>query len=207
MQKGRGFTLIEMMITIAIIGGMAALAMPYLNNRNSKTKSFLRKLTVMSRELHTRAKLQGAVYRIVFDLKSADEQAAGKAVQLYWVERANGHAVMKTNEEAAEKKRLAEDREEDRQDPRGFALDPHFVKEPTELPGAIHVDRVELTRLSDPVTEGRVYIHYMPEGLVDEAAIHFKGDKSQAWTISVHPLTGKAELLQKHLSLKEIRSQ
>lgn len=207
MVKGRGFTLLEIMITLAIIGGLAALAMPYLNNRNNKTKAFLRKLTVMSREMHVRAKLQGAVYRLVFDLKSRDEQASGKFTQTYWVERANGHAVMKTNEEESEKKRLAEDHEEDRQDPRGFALDPHFVKEPTEIPGGIHVDRIELTRVAEPLTEGRVFIHYLPEGLVDEAAIHFKGEKEQAWTISIHPLTGKAELLVKKTTLKEIRSQ
>jgi len=206
LRKPGGFTLIEMMIVLAIIGGMAALAMPYINSRNSKTRTFLRKMTVLSRELHTRAKLQGAVYRLVLDLKKPGDPLKPEKQQ-YWVEKAAGHVVMKANEEEAEIKRLAEDREEDRQDPRGFAPDPSLVKEPTDLPSGMHIDRVELTRVKDPIVEGKVYVHYLPQGLTDEAAIHLKGDKTQVWTISIHPLTGKAELISKQLTLKEIRSQ
>lgn len=206
MHKRAGFTLIEMMIVLAIVGGIAALAMPYVNSRNNSTRAFLRQITVMSRDLHTKAKLQGAVLRLVFDLKKI-EDPSHPPVQQYWVERANGHAVMKANEEESEKKRLEADREEDRKDPRGFALDPSFVKEPSPIPEGMRLDRVELTRVEDPVTEGKVYIHYLPEGLVDEAAIHLKGGKDQQWTISIHPLTGKAELVSKHMTLKEIRSQ
>ena len=195
-----------MMIVLAIVGGMAALAMPYINSRNGQTRSFLRKITVLSRELHTRAKLQGSVYRMVLDLKKVEDPNK-PPVQQYWVEKAAGHVVMKPDEEEAEIKRAKEDREEDRKDPRGFAPDPSLVKQPTDLPPGMHIDRVELTRVKDPITEGRVYIHYLPEGLTDEAAIHFKGDKTQKWTITIHPLTGKAELISKQMTLKEIRSQ
>ena len=195
------------MIVLAIIGGMAALAMPYLNNRNAQTRGFLRKMTVLSRKLHTSAKLQGTVFRLVLDLKKAGGDPTKLEKQQYWVEKAAGHVVMKANEEESELKRLQEDREEDRKDPRGFAPDPAMVKEPTDLPGGMRIDRVELTRVKDPITEGKVYIHYLPEGLTDEAAIHLKGEKTQRWTISIHPLTGKAELLAKPLTLKEIRSQ
>ena len=206
MAKQPGFTLIEMMIVLAIIGGMAALAMPYINSRNSQTRTFLRKITVLSRELHTRAKLQGAVYRLVLDLKKV-EDVTKPVTQQYWVEKAQGHVVMKADEEEAEIKRAKEDREEDRKDPRGFAPDPSLVKQATDLPPGMRIDRVELTRVKDPITEGKVYIHYLPEGLTDEAAIHLKGEKTQAWTVSIHPLTGKAELVSKQLTLKEIRSQ
>src|SRR5262245_35818370 len=67
-SKASGFTLIELMVVVAIIAGVAVLAMPYMNNRSPGTKRFLREFTVLSRELHTRAKLNGVIYRLVIDM-------------------------------------------------------------------------------------------------------------------------------------------
>lgn len=203
-MKKSGFTLIEMMIVLAIIGAVVVMAMPYMSNRNSKTKAFLRQMTVLSRELHTRAKLQGAVYRLVIDLK--DEKGTGKAEpQTFWVERANGKTVLKPDEEEAARKRANEVGEENRKDPRGFQMDTALMKEAKEIPSGLRFEKVELTRLEKPVTSGKAFIHYMPEGLVDEANIHIKGEKSQAWTISIHPLTGKAELISKSVTLMDMK--
>jgi len=208
-MKSKGFTLLEVMIVLAILGGVIVLAMPYASNRNSQTRTFLRQLTVLSRELHTRAKLQGAVYRLVIDMKAASSRNEKDApAQQYWVEKSNGRAVIKPNEEGeAMEKARRNDKKEENADPRGFAMDTSLVKAPKELPSPLRFDRVELTRLKDAVTEGKAYIHYLPEGLVDEAAIHIRGDKNQIWTISIHPLTGRAELISKSVSLQEMRSQ
>ncbi len=69
------------------------------------------------------------------------------------------------------------------------------------------IDKVELTRVKGPVVRGKAFIHYLPQGLVDEAAVHIKGEKGQAWTISIHPLTGRAEVIAKPVSLEDLRSQ
>ncbi|NJM10261.1 MAG: type II secretion system protein, partial [Bdellovibrionaceae bacterium] len=81
-----------------------------------------------------------------------------------------------------------------------------MTKKLPELPAGIRFEKVELSRLKSPVTEGRAFIHYLPQGLVDEAAIHIKGSGAQAWTIAIHPLTGKAELISKPVALKELKS-
>lgn len=86
-------------------------------------------------------------------------------------------------------------------------MDGSYTKKIPELPGGIRFEKVELTRLKNPVTVGRAFIHYLPQGLVDEAAIHIKGGETQAWTIAIHPLTGKAEVISKTVDLKEIKSQ
>ena len=75
LSSKNGFTLIELMVVLAIVGGVVALSMPYLTNRNSQTKAVLRELSVFSRELHTRAKLQGVVYRLVIDM-GVDKEGA-----------------------------------------------------------------------------------------------------------------------------------
>lgn len=193
------------MVVLAIVGGVIAIGMPYLSNSNTKTKAVLREMTVLSRELHTRAKLQGAVYRLVIDMGA--EADGENAKQSYWVEKANGKTVVRADEEEAVMERAKESDEDKRKDPHGFEQDHQIIKEPRHLPTGMKFDRVELTRLKSPISHGKAFIHYMPQGLVDEAAIHIKGQKAQAWTIAIHPLTGKAEVIPKPVNLKDLSSQ
>lgn len=203
----RGLTLIEMMVVVGIIAGVGLLAMPYITNRNPGTKRFLREFTVLSRELHTRAKLQGVIYRLVIDMGEPGD-GLKEPVHQYWVEASNGKFIMSEKDEEETAERL-KDATKDKpvKDPKGFEVDTSLIKEPRRLPGGMKFDKVELTRLKNPVTHGRAFIHYLPEGLTDEAAIHLKGEKGQALTVSIHPLTGKAELIDKSVPLKDMQSQ
>lgn len=207
MRNNKGFSLIEIMIVLGILGAVIAVVAPKLSNRNNKTRAFLRQMTVLSRELHTRAKLNGTVYRLVLDLKDNNSDPNNPKVQTYWVEKSNGKAVLKADEEQNALKLAQEKSEEAGKDKRGFEMDASISKEPKEMPPGLFFDRVELSRIEKPITNGKAFIHYMPEGLVDEAAIHLKGDRNQAWTISIHPLTGKAELISKSVGLKELKQQ
>lgn len=203
-----GFTLIELMVVVAIIAGMVTMAMPYMSSRNQKSKSFLRQFTVLSRDLHTKAKLHGVVYRLVIDMGDPN---AREPHQSYWVEKSNRKVFLKENEEGEELKRLTDNKDKDEEkqkDPKGFELDPKFFKEPKELPAGMRFEKIELTRSKEPIVSGKAFIHYMPEGLVDEAALQIKGSEAQqAWTIAIHPLTGRAELISKVTSLKDLKSQ
>ena len=197
-------TLIEMMIVTAIIAGTIAISLPYIGNRNNESKKFLRNFTVLSRELHNRAKLQGVVYRLVIDMGETGDGTRAR-VNAYWVERGTAKFVLSGKDEER-----AREREKDpnkKPDPKGFEIDTSLIKQKSSPPTGVRFDRVELTRLNKPVTEGKVFIHYLPQGLVDEAAIHLKGNKEQSWTVAIHPLTGKAELIAKAVELKDIKDQ
>lgn len=201
-----GFTLIELMIVTAIIAATITLAMPYLTNRNSQTRSFLHKMTVVSRELHTKAKLLGVTYRLVIDMPEVTNPDKPPE-QKIWIERSNSKTVMSAKEEEEALERLKETDEKRKIDPKGFEKDEALTKRLPEMPYGLRFDRVELTRLKKPITSGRAFIHYLPQGLVDEAAIHVKGEKGAEWTIAIHPLTGKAELISKQMELKDLKSQ
>jgi general secretion pathway protein H len=193
------------MVVLGIVGAVIAIGMPYLSSRNTQTHAILRELSVLSRDLHTRAKLQGAVYRLVIDMGS--EAEGDKAQQSFWVEKANGKSVVKADEENLAAEMAKETDPAKKVDPRGFEVDRTILKTNKHLPTGMRFEKVELSRLKVPVTHGRAFIFYMPQGLVDEAAIHLKGETNAAWTVAIHPLTGKAEVISKTLSLKDLNSQ
>jgi general secretion pathway protein H len=205
-RMGNGFTMIEIMIVTAIIAASVMLALPYITNRNAQTRKFLRELTVLSRELHTKAKLHGVVYRLVIEMPPP-ATIGQPPEQKFWIEKSNSKLVLSEDEEERAKSREGERDEKKREDPKGFTVDNAIIKEPRTLPNGMSFEQIELTRLKNPVRQGKAFIHYLPQGLVDEAAIHIKGGTNQAWTISIHPLTGRAEIIQKPISLKELRSQ
>lgn len=198
--------MIEIMIVLAIIGGSIMMALPYITSRNTQTRRFLREFTVLSRELHTKAKLNGVVYRLVIEMPPPKSNG-DLSGQRFWVEKSNSSLVLSKDEEERTKKLLEERDPEKRKDPKGFEVDTQLIKEPRELPAGLYFEEIELTRLPAPVKIGRAYIHYLPQGLVDEAAVHIKGVGTQAWTVAIHPLTGRAELIPKPTPLKEIKSQ
>lgn len=205
MKNSAGMTLVEIMIVTAIIAATLTIATTYIGNRNNDTKKFMRNITVLSRELHNRAKLQGVVYRLVIDMGKFDGNK--KTESLYWVEKGNGKMVLSEKEEENALDREKESDPEKKKDPKGFEIDTSLVKEKSKLPTGLSFEKVEITRLKNPVREGRAFIHYLPQGLTDEAAIHIKGEKGQTWTVAIHPLTGKAELITRTLELKDMQSQ
>lgn len=201
LKTAKGFTLLELMIVVGIIAATVAVVAPRMGGRNNAIKACLRDLTVLSRQLHMKAKLTGTTYRIVFDLKDG---ASGKYVQGYWVEHSNGSTVVKPGEEKIQPEKDKDGKEIIRSD---FTPDTSIFKEPKTLPTGLHLEKVELSRLPDAITTGKAFIHYMPQGLVEEAAIHLTSDAGGKWTIAIHPLTGKAEIITDSMSLQDLRKQ
>lgn len=200
-NKEAGFTLIELMVVVAIIAATVGVALPRIANRSNKNRAVLRSFSTLSRELHMKSKLNGYTYRIVMDLKDGDR---GSGSQSYWVEKSESGALVKPGEE---KMKEEKDRDGKIKKPTDFALDTSIMKKPEMLPAGMHFEKVELSRLPEPITTGKAFIHFLPQGLVEESAIHLKTDGGQKWTIAIQPLTGKAEVISESMSLKDLNSQ
>lgn len=203
MKKSPGFTLIEIMIVLVILGLGLTLGISKLTNRSGELRAVLRKTVVLSRELHVRSKLNGVTYRLVIDLGEGGPNSS----QSIWVEKGSSASVVKTSSKEVEKN--LNDRLEEDVTPKEFSKDSTLLKEDLKLPRGMYFREVEISRVKGGINKGIAYIHYMPQGLAEESAIHIESttNKQQKWTISIHPLTGRAEVLSPSMRLEDLQEQ
>jgi general secretion pathway protein H len=187
------------MIVLGLVAGLLVLAMPRLGGQNHQMRSAVRKLSAVTREIQTTAKLQGAVYRLVIDLGKGRDAGAQK----FWIEKGTNKTVL-TPSEMDDIKDPDADEDDEKKTPALFTVDTKLLKGETSLPGDLRFEDVELRRKEQPATEGKVYIHFFPQGLAEEAAIHLRASEKLRWTLAIHPLTGKTNIMTEYVPLKEL---
>jgi general secretion pathway protein H len=192
----RGMTLIEIMVVLAIIAAITGFMVRQTGDTKSKMRVTMRKLSVLSKELHTTARLKGQVYRIAIRL----DKEKGYA---FWVESGPSQALLRTSEQIKEQDNSSSPSET--KNSTDFAEDTSVLKNPVELPRPLTFVDVEVARLDGKITEGMAYIHYFPQGLAEEAAIHLSDGREARWTVAIHPLTGQGRLYQDYVELKDLK--
>jgi general secretion pathway protein H len=200
-SKARGFTLIEIMVVLAIIGAIMVSIAPRLVDRKSKMKESVRKLATLTREIHNAARLYNSTYRIVIKM---DE----KKGHSYSIESAPGNVTLLSSAQEEEmQKMISSDQEKAKSKSKHqFAEDSRILKKPVELPNGFYFGEIEYGNRSEGISEGVAYIHFFPQGLTEEAVIHLTDRKTLNWTIALHPITGRADLYEKKLGLKDLRN-
>lgn len=188
-MKNRGFTLIEVMIVLALFGAIVAFGVPRLFKKDNNIKAVARNFVVMSREIRNKARLTNSTYRIAVNLTPNEEK--------YWIERANGMQTVDAQAEEREKEKDSEDAP-----PPLFKVD-KAVKEKS-LPSGLRISSVETINMKAPQTTGTAYVYFFPEGFVEAAAIQLSNEKV-TWTLVFNPLTGQADIIEKAQSLKDIQ--
>lgn len=207
LYNSKGFTLMELMVVIAIIAGSIALVLPRISNPNNQIRATLRELMTLTRELHTRAKLQGKTYRLVFEVPE-DPRSPDPAV--YYVESSNKQILLRKSEDEKDylekRARDAKDETEAKLDPNGFSPDGTILKKKKVLPPGLTFEGLELKRAKAMLTSGKLTIHFFPAGVSEEAIVHFKA-KDQVWSLIVDPMLGKSSLIGRDIRLKDIGAQ
>lgn len=194
-----GFTLLELMIVMGIVAALVAMAIPRLSGQNNQMRGAVRKLSSISRQLQSTAKLKGAVYRLVIDMKEGDKSAEHQ----FWVEAATARTIL-TPDEMSDKP-LDKYASEDDQPKPIFARDDKVLKGEVALPSGLQFEDVELKRMEQPISSGKAYIHFFPQGLADEAVIHLRGGDKLHWSLIIHPLTGKTDVATERVTLKDLK--
>lgn len=193
MNSQKGFTLIEIMVVLAIIAAVVSVGIPRLFGTSTNIKSVARQIVVMGKEIRNKARLTNSTYRLVINMEP------DKAT--YWVERANG--PQSVDPEAAEKSNNS--RKEEDAPPPLFQMDPSFSKKQKELPSGLRFGSVETANMKSPINSGLAYIHFFPEGFVEAAALQITNGNKLTWTLVFNPLTGQADIIEKAQSLKDIQ--
>jgi general secretion pathway protein H len=189
----RGFTLIEVMIVIAIIVGLIAVGAPRLLKKDANMKATARQIAVLVKEIRNRAKLFNSTYRLVIRIEKGD--------QSYWVEKGNGPQMV--DPEKIAKEREEKDKKDENAPPPLFTIDKSLTKKEKALPDRLAFAQVETMNMSQPVTEGIAYIHFFPQGMMEASAIQLT-DKKNTWTLVFNPLTGQADIVEKAVNLKDL---
>lgn len=191
LSRNRGFTLIEVMIVLAIFGAMLAIGLPRLTRTDTNIRSVARHMTVLIKETRNHARMKNRMFRIVFEL--------GGDKGTYWVE-STAQAVMLNPDAPAERSKKDAPAS-------AFQEDKSFLKEKAELPGKLKFVSIETEAGKELINEGRAYLHFFPEGLVEGAVIQIGDGKELVWSLVPNSLTGRTEIVQKAVRLKDLEGK
>jgi general secretion pathway protein H len=196
----KGFSLIEILIVLAIVGVTVALLSSKIGKDNRKIRRDVRVFASQIRDLRNKARMRNSTYRLVINMPEDIKEK-----QSYWVESTGKNFLVEYNEDVLKKKREA--LREGEKDSSGFEVDSSVSKDgPQPLPDGLLFKSVEIAAQKKEYTSGRIFIHFFPEGRVEEAVIHITdAKKTLNWSLAIHPLTGRVDLIDKEKKLSELQ--
>jgi general secretion pathway protein H len=65
----------------------------------------------------------------------------------------------------------------------------------------VAITAVWTARFDEPVTQGRTYLYFYPEGMTERAIIHVADTSDGAYSLVVHPLTGRVQIFNWRVEL------
>jgi len=179
------------------------MALPRIGGKGNEMRSLVRKIAVLGRDLRARAKLQGATYRIVIRMDNDQKPP----VHELWIEKSRGEILNNYDPKNPPKLANPKQKPDEGEPPPTFSKDATLLRKPVELPKYLQFESVEISTLEEPITSGIVYIHYLPSGFADDAAIHIKYNEKINWTLAVDPLTGRMSVYDKFVQLEDLKAK
>lgn len=191
--EAKAFSLLEVMIVLAILASIVTLAIPQLSSQNHSRKSFFRKLIALDKQLRSLSQLQNRTYRINFQINSLKKKT------LFWVDYSNSQEVITVTLNDKEQKEPTEEPSQTTE----WEMANKIFKKKQKLPHLLEVISVELEGFKKALNSGLISIYFFPEGITQRAVIHFSENKKHQWSFVVHPFISKNNLLTKNISFKE----
>lgn len=197
-RHNSGFSLLEILIVLGIVGVLvASISSRITKSENREIRKNVRTFSTTLRDLRNKARMRSYTYRLVINMPESKEEK-----QAFWIESTGKNYLVTYDEDALKKKQ--EELKEGAPDPSGFEIDAELSKEgPKPLPEGLYFESVELAAQKKEYTSGRIYIHFFPEGRVEEAIVHLGNRDKLHWSLAIHPLTGQVEMYSRDQKLKD----
>jgi general secretion pathway protein H len=193
--KQKGFTLIELLLTLAIVGFVVAIGIPKLGRSlGSQLRATTRRIVIVNREIHHSARLKHKAYRLVIDFGDKEKKSGGS----FYVESGSSRELLDDPESTPSLHKSS-----GKAPPSPFTVDSEILKKPVELPRGVSFEDVEIEDLKKPVTDGKAYIHFFPQGLIQKAIIHITDGKKIHWSLIINSLTANTEIVDEYIKLKD----
>lgn len=199
-ERESGFTLIEMMVVMAIIALMAALAVPSVSNFfQVSLSSTAREMAGVVKETYNSTVVTGQVHRLVYDFKT----------QSYWVESAMGSVLLDTDESrkrAERKSRFATEKEKEeaeKQRSSQFMMAKSVTRKKVALPTGVTFEDVQTQQSEEPITEGKAYTHFFPHGMIEQTVVHLMDTSKHHVSLVLNPIVGKTDMYERYVNEKE----
>ena len=187
--NNKGFTLLEILIVLGIIGAIVALGLSRIRKRDNDIKKVMREFYVMGKEIRNHARLKNSTFRLVIEMSEGEQK--------FWIESAQGFQG-RINEEDFKKLREEERPKE------VFQKDTSVVKKDKTLPSGLFFKNVEVVG-KDPIQVGKAYIYFFSNGFVEASSLQVTDRKKATWTVVFHPLTGQADIIPEEKRLKDVQ--
>ena len=198
----RGFSLVELMVVVALMGLIAAMAVPSISSVfKISLGSTTRDIATTVRYAYNAAMMTKKVHRLVYDLKD----------QRYWVEVGPQNLLMDTEETKARADRarkfsskLTEEEEKKKKasEP-AFALAPYVTRRKVDLPRGVEYEDVKTEQQKAALTEGVVYTHFFPHGIIEQTVIHLKDQSNHHATLIIAPTVGRTKVIERFIPTEE----
>jgi general secretion pathway protein H len=203
MGRARAMTLIETLVTLAIIALISGIAILGLGVRSSaKLKAAAAQLAGSIKIAYAHSIATSKSVRLVFDFstnKTTMEVSPDR--HLMKKDPAGGaNPATQLEQEALEASKAIADGPQTPRAQFDVATAFGMPKAGRDLPSGINFWRVQTQHDADPVSEGRAYLYFFPNGQTEAASMQLRvsnsdeAEDSNYLTVVVSPLTGRAEV-------------
>ena len=207
--KSAGFTLLELLIALVLIVGILAMGTTYIKRKDNSIRKTFRQFIAINRQLDSLARLRRETYRLVINMNEdtnyniASENKKDQK-NTWWVEKKLTKNLMPDDEEDSTNQAGNAKHLENKQNITldGFIRDKDFFEKPQPLPAKLTFESLESLRKKSPITQGKAYVYYFPEGQFDIALLKIKG-KRVYWSLFIDRLKGELTVFNEKKSLKD----
>jgi len=217
-EPSGGYTLLEIMIVVAIMIGLITVGTVGMRRlRHSDLRTAASRLAGAIKYTYDRAITTGKYYRLVIDI---DRRAFVPQVsdEKFYLVRGGRHAATQGEDESDENTEAAGKGGASAGAPLGASPPSGAVKAKVGLGKArftndmppdrrqavlegVNIAAVWTPRTEEPVTSGRAYLYFFPQGMTERAIIHLTDTSGMTYSLLVHPLTGRVTIRSERVEL------